>query len=421
MKVLIITYYWPPAGGSGVQRWLKFVKYFRNFGIEPIVYTVTNGNYIKTDESLLNEIPRDTRVLKQTMWQPEQLLFWRKPRSKHKQVATLTQNKFLTFIRGNFFVPDPKVFWVKKSVRFLTKVIRENNIEVIVSTGPPHSMHLIALKIKQKLGIQWLADFRDPWSNLYYNTDFKYLSIIKKIHKKLETKVLQQADVITTVSNSLQLEFEKTSNNVKVVTNGFDNEVLAVNEVLPDKKFSISYIGLLPKQSHSDMFFKVLKSLIDTHEKFKKDLTVNFVGDIANEVKAAVNKYQLEDYVNFKGYVQHQEAIQIQQKSQVLLLLIPNVKYNKGILTGKLFEYITTKRPILAIAPKQGDLEEVLSRTNSGTVVEYTNEKKLTEEILRLYHLYRCKTLHTQPKNILQFHRQELTRQMAENLKQLIT
>ena len=243
----------------------------------------------------------------------------------------------------------------------------------------------------------------------------------KKIHKKLETKVLQQADVITTVSNSLKLELEKTSNNVKVVTNGFDDEVLAVNEVQLDKKFSISYIGLLPKQSHSDLFFKVLKSLIDTTDNFKEDLNVNFVGDIANEVKVAVNKYQLEDYVNFKGYVQHQEAIQIQQKSQVLLLLIPNVKYNKGILTGKLFEYITTKRPILAIAPKQGDLEEVLSKTNSGTVIEYTNEKKLTEEILRLYDLFRSKTLHTQPKNILQFHRKVLTRQMAENLKQLIT
>ena len=421
MKVLIITYYWPPAGGSGVQRWLKFVKYFRNFDIEPIVYTVCNGNYIKTDESLLNEIPENTVVLKQAIWQPEQLLFWKKPQSNHKQVATLTQNKFLTFIRGNFFVPDPKVFWVKKSVRFLTKFIRENNIDAIVSSGPPHSMHLIALKVKQKLDVKWLADFRDPWSNLYYNTDFNYLSIIKKIHKKLETKVLQQADVITTVSNSLKLELEKTSNNVKVVTNGFDDEVLAVNEVQLDKKFSISYIGLLPKQSHSDLFFKVLKSLIDTTDNFKEDLNVNFVGDIANEVKVAVNKYQLEDYVNFKGYVQHQEAIQIQQKSQVLLLLIPNVKYNKGILTGKLFEYITTKRPILAIAPKQGDLEEVLSKTNSGTVIEYTNEKKLTEEILRLYDLFRSKTLHTQPKNILQFHRKVLTRQMAENLKQLIT
>jgi len=421
LKVLIITYYWPPAGGSGVQRWLKFVKYFRNFDIEPIVYTVCNGNYIKTDESLLNEIPENTVVLKQAIWQPEQLLFWKKPQSNHKQVATLTQNKFLTFIRGNFFVPDPKVFWVKKSVRFLTKFIRENNIDAIVSSGPPHSMHLIALKVKQKLDVKWLADFRDPWSNLYYNTDFNYLSIIKKIHKKLETKVLQQADVITTVSNSLKLELEKTSNNVKVVTNGFDDEVLAVNEVQLDKKFSISYIGLLPKQSHSDLFFKVLKSLIDTTDNFKEDLNVNFVGDIANEVKVAVNKYQLEDYVNFKGYVQHQEAIQIQQKSQVLLLLIPNVKYNKGILTGKLFEYITTKRPILAIAPKQGDLEEVLSKTNSGTVIEYTNEKKLTEEILRLYDLFRSKTLHTQPKNILQFHRKVLTRQMAENLKQLIT
>lgn len=419
MKVLIITYYWPPAGGSGVQRWLKFVKYFREFDVEPVVYTVDNANYIKEDKTLLDEIPKGIQVLKQPIWQPEQLFFWKQKKQNNNQVATLTQNKFLSFIRGNFFIPDPKVFWVKKSVRFLKKVVEEQKIDVVISTGPPHSMHLIAKQLNEQTNVKWLADFRDPWSNLYYNEDFNHSSIAKKIHQNLEKKILQQADVVTTVSNSLKLEFEKTSNNVKVITNGFDTEVLDKKELKLDKKFSISYIGLLPKQSHSDLFFKVLRTLIDTNKNFAKDLQVNFIGDIANEVKLAVEKYNLQNYVTFTGYVSHKKAIEYQQKSQVLLLLIPNVKHNRGILTGKLFEYLTTNRPILAIAPKEGDLEKILENTNTGIVVDYEDEELLTKEILRLYNLFASNNLKVQSTDIMQFHRKELTKQMAKTLKQL--
>jgi glycosyltransferase involved in cell wall biosynthesis len=420
LKVLIITYYWPPAGGSGVQRWLKFVKYFKEFGIEPIVYTVENANYIKEDKTLLSEVPKEITVLKQTIWQPEQLFFWKKNKQNKQQVATLTQNKLLSFVRGNFFIPDPKVFWIKKSVRFLKKVIKDQKIDIIVSTGPPHSMHLIAQRLKQDTKVKWLADFRDPWSNLYYNEDFNHSIIAKKLHKKLETKVLQQANVVTTVSNSLQKEFSKIAKNVQVITNGFDTEVVNTSENQLDKKFSISYIGLLPKQSHSDLFLKVVKKLIDTNEIFRKNIKLNFVGDIANEVKLAVEKYKLQNYVTFKGYVSHEEAIQIQQKSQVLLLLIPNVKHNKGILTGKLFEYLTTNRPILAVGPKGGDLEEVLQKTNTGNLFNYDDEAGLTKEILRLYKFYLSNNLEVQFTNIKQFHRKELTRQMVKILKQQV-
>lgn len=419
MKVLIITYYWPPAGGSGVQRWLKFVKYFQEFGIEPIVYTVDNANYIKEDSTLLREIPKGTEVLKQSIWQPEQMLFWKSKKHNEKQVSSLTQNKFLSFIRGNFFIPDPKIFWVRKSVRFLKKVVKEQKIDVIVSTGPPHSMHLIAQKLKQQTKVKWLADFRDPWSNLYYNEDFSHSSIAKRIHQNLEKKVLQQADVVTTVSNSLKKDFDKIAKNVKVITNGFDTKVLEKTAAHLDDKFSISYIGLLPKQSNSDLFFRVIKILIDSNKGFKKDVQLNFVGDIANEVKLSVEKYNLENYVTFKGYVPHKKAIEFQQKSQVLLLLIPNVKHNKGILTGKLFEYLKSKRPILAIAPKEGDLDEILQKTNTGFVIDYEDETAMIKEILRLYGLFVSNKLEVESTDIMQFHRKELTRQMADILKQI--
>ena len=168
MKVLIITYYWPPAGGSGVQRWLKFVKYLRDFGIEPIVYTVDDANYPKEDKSLLKEIPEEIEVLKNSIWEPTDVLFWKKKHQQKKDISNSTNSGILSFIRGNFFIPDPKVFWVKTSVNFLGEYLKKNKVDVLISTGPPHSMHLIAKKIKEKFNLPWLADFRDPWSDLYY-------------------------------------------------------------------------------------------------------------------------------------------------------------------------------------------------------------------------------------------------------------
>ena len=419
MKVLIITYYWPPAGGSGVQRWLKFVKYLQDFGIEPIVYTVDNANYPKEDSTLLKEVPKNIKILKQPIWEPTNLLFWKKKNAVKKGISNVSKGGFLSFIRGNFFIPDPKVFWVKPSVKFLQKYILEHKIDTIISTGPPHSMHLIAQKLHQKNYIKWIADFRDPWTNLYYNTDFNQLNSAKNKNLKLEISVLKNADCVLTVSNSLKKEFSKIAKNVAVITNGFDDEVLENRNVALDKKFTISYIGLLPKQSNPKMFFKVLEKLCKEDITFKKDLQLNLIGDIADEVKKEIEGTNLNNNTNFVGYVSHEKAIEYQQKAQVLLLLIPNVKNNKGILTGKLFEYLTAKRPILAMGPEDGDLQEILENTNSGVVINYNSEEKLTLEIERLYKRYKTGFLEIDSKNSNQYHRKELTNQLSKIIKNL--
>ncbi|WP_088323182.1 glycosyltransferase family 4 protein [Polaribacter tangerinus] len=418
MKVLIITYYWPPAGGSGVQRWLKFVKYLQDFNITPIVYTPDTIDFPKLDESLLKEIPDNVEVLKQPIWNPINLFFWKKNK-KQQGVSSATNNKFLSFIRGNFFVPDAKVFWVKPSVNFLCKYIKENDVEVIISTGPPHSMHLIAQKIKQKIPVKWIADFRDPWTNIYYNKEFSQTLFAKKRNLKLEKSVLSSADYIVTVSNSLKRTFLETAKNVAVITNGYDDEVLENEAVQVSKKFTISYIGLLPKQSNPTILFKVLKHISDENDTFKKDLQIQFIGDIANEVKEEINVNNLTENTQFVDYVSHDKAVKFQKESQVLLLLIPNVPNNKGILTGKLFEYLTSKRPILAIGPEESDLSEILKNTNAGIVVDFNNEQKLTTAILRLYKSYKNGSLQSETINIDKFHRRELTKQLAKIIKQI--
>lgn len=420
MKVLIITYYWPPAGGSGVQRWLKFVKYLQDFGIEPIVYTVDNANYPKEDISLFSEIPKNITVLKNPIFEPTDVFFWKQKGLKKDDVSNSINNGFMSFIRGNFFIPDPKIFWVNSSVKFLQKYLNENSVDCIISTGPPHSMHLIAKQLKKKNNIKWIADFRDPWTDLYYNNVFKQLSFAKKKNKELEKSVLENADCILTVSNSLKNDFAKIAKKVEVITNGFDKEVLKDESVILDSKFTISYIGLLPKQSNPTVFFNVIQQLCESNSTFKNDVKLLFVGDISNEVKLAVQQNNLSEITEYKDYVSHKEAIAYQKKSQVLLLLIPNVQNSAGILTGKLFEYLTAKRPILALGPEKGDLNDILTHTNAGVVINHSNEAQLLTEIIRLYQQYKNGTLTVKSRNIEQYHRKNLTEKLAVIIKNTI-
>ena len=419
MKVLIITYYWPPAGGSGVQRWLKFVKYLQGFDIEPVVYTVDNVNYPKEDKTLINEVPKNIQILKQPIWEPTDLLFWKKKTAQKNDVSNSVNNGLLSFIRGNFFIPDPKVFWVNSSVKYLQNFLNSNKIDVIISTGPPHSMHLIAQKLIRKNKVKWIADYRDPWTDLYYNKDFNQLSFAKNKNEKLESAVLKNADCVLTVSKSLKKEFDKKAKRVEVITNGFDDEVLTKNLIRLDKKFTISYIGLLPKQSNPKLLFKVLNSLCKENKDFRNDLQINFIGDISDDIKAEIENHNLTENASFIGYVSHREAIEYQKKSQVLLLLIPNVEKSEGILTGKLFEYLTAKRPILAIGPEKGDLSEILKQTNAGVVVDFNNEEKLVSEINTLYQQYKTGEIKVDSIGVEQYHRKELTQNLSEIIKSL--
>jgi glycosyltransferase involved in cell wall biosynthesis len=419
LKVLIITYYWPPAGGSGVQRWLKFVKYLQEYGIEPVVYTVDNARYLKEDKTLLDDVPRNTKVLKHSIWEPTDLLFWKKKKSQKSGISNISQNRFLSFIRGNFFIPDPKVFWVNSSVKFLQKYLNSNKVDAIISTGPPHSMHLIAQKLHKKNKLKWIADFRDPWTDLYYNKDFSEQSFAKKKNKILEKLVLKNADCVLTVSESLKEQFSINARRVEVITNGYDNEIRSAEDTVLDKLFTISYIGLLPKQSNPKLFFKVLQELCSQNEDFKNDLKLNFIGDISDDVRVEVLKNNLEKNTSFKGYVDHEKAIEFQNKAQVLLLLIPNIEKSKGILTGKLFEYLIAKRPILAIGPEDGDLSEILKETDSGILIDFSNREQLSSEILKFYHQYKKGNLKVNSKNIGKYHRKELTKKLAFIIKSL--
>ncbi len=423
MKALIITYYWPPAGGSGVQRWLKFVKYLQDFDIEPVVYVPENAQYPIKDVSLEKDIPKNIEVLKQPIWEPNNILSLFKKNSK-QSAGFLNPNPsfvgaILQKIRANYFIPDARKFWVKPSVKFLKNYLSKNNIDVVITTGPPHSLHLIGLQLKKEIGVKWISDFRDPWTDIDY---FHQLPLSKKArskHHQLEQEVLRSADAVLVVGKTMKENYKIFSDNIHVITNGFDSSLNEIKENLLDKKFSITHIGMMNSDRNPLVLWKVLSDLCRENKEFEHDLEIRLIGKVAAEIDELIEKYQLKNIVKI-DYLPHNEVKIHQQKSQVLLLAINNVPSAKGILTGKIFEYLQAKRPILAIGPEDGDLAEVLNLTKAGTIVDFEDKEKLKSTILKLYSAYKKGDLTIESSNIEQYHRKNLTEQLSIVIKDLV-
>jgi glycosyltransferase involved in cell wall biosynthesis len=416
-KALIITYYWPPAGGSGVQRWLKFVKYFRDFGVEPVVYTVENPNYPILDESLAKDIPEDIEILKQSIWEPNNLFaFFGK--KKTESAGFLNPNpslfgKMLQYIRANYFIPDARKFWVKPSTSYLKKYLKLNKIDVVITTGPPHSLHLIGLNLKKELNIKWIADFRDPWTEIDY---FQQLPLTRNSIEKhlfLENEVLKNADAVLVVGKTMRENFTTFNNQVITVTNGFDEEFTETFADL-DPKFTVTHIGLMNADRNPKMLWEVLEEIISENAEFAADFELKLIGKSDASVLTDISKHQLTKNVQIIDYVAHDKVVEFQKKSQVLLLIVNNVPSAKGIITGKIFEYLIAKRPILSIAPTNGDLAEILKETNGGLVVDFGNNQTLKSAILNLYAKFKQGNLTAESKNIAQFHRKNLTKKVSE-------
>ena len=419
-KVLIITYYWPPAGGPGVQRWLKFIKYLPEFNIEPIVYIPSNPNYPIIDESLVDEIPEGLTIINQPIAEPYKLaskISGGKSETISKGIITdnkkqSVMERLMLFIRGNFFIPDARKKWVKPSVNYLSTYIKDYKINTIITTGPPHSLHLIGEQLKRKLDINWIADFRDPWTTIGYHKKLKLMPMAKNKHKALEAKVLNAADNIVVTSNNTKLNFETlTKQRINVITNGYDVE--SVGQIKLDEKFSISHIGSLLSDRNPEVLWNVLEEIVNEDKIFASMFKLNFVGDISKDILRSLEIHNLSQYVSLKGYVPHVEAIKYQKQSQVLLLIEIDSEDTKCIIPGKLFEYMVSNRPILAIGPKGSDVNEILRTTNTGNYFLYTDHDSIKEAILDMFQAFRTGTLESNAIGLEQYSRRALTAKLA--------
>ncbi len=429
-KVIIITYYWPPSGGAGVQRWLKFVKYLKDFGWEPIVYTAENGEMPVIDESLQKDIPANTTILKTKIWEPYN--FYKKLLGKgnekinaaflNESGKTSKLSKFAVWIRGNFFIPDARKFWIKPSIKYLNNYIQQNKVDAIISSGPPHSMHLIALGIKSKnKNIKWIADFRDPWTNIDFYKDLMLTSFANKKHKRLEKQVLRESDAVISIGKSMSTELFEINDKIqkekfKIIPNGYDEGDLSKKEVEKDLKFTIAHIGTLVKTRNPKVLWNVLQELVTENDSFKEQLEIKLVGKIDVFVMDNIKKHNLNAYVNKIDYLPHNLVIEEQQKSKVNLLLVNNTPNAKGILTGKFFEYLSAGSPILAIGPTDGDLAEILNETKSGFISDFNDAKSLKINLLNLFNNSQIQRNEDAIKN---YSRKKLTEKLASILNEL--
>jgi hypothetical protein len=428
-RVLIITYYWAPSGGAGVQRWLKFVKYLREFGWEPFVYAPENPEYPSEDLSFEKDIPPGLEILKTPIWEPYDIYRKLSGRKGEKiNAGFISENrksgwkdKLSIWVRGNFLIPDPRKFWIKPSVNFLTDHLKKNPVDAIVSTGPPHSMHLIGLELKKQFPkISWIADFRDPWTNIDFYNDLNLTCLADKIHHRLERKVVRSADCVLVVSSDMKREYQALHpKRIELITNGYDADDLEVTALQPDKKFSLSHIGTLNTARNPKTLWKVLGELSKEHADFSQDLQINLIGKTDFSVIEEVKNKGLLLNLNKIDYVSHNEAVILQKSSQILLLLIDNSANAKGILTGKFFEYLAAQRPILAIGPTDGDVAEVLRETNAGAIVDFDDEAKTKELIKNFYNKFKSGNLKISSKSIEKYSRKALTEQLAVVLDDL--
>ncbi|SHN21947.1 Glycosyltransferase involved in cell wall bisynthesis [Cyclobacterium lianum] len=425
-RVLIITYYWPPSAGSGVQRWLKFTKFLPEFGWQPVVFTPENPDFGLSDSTLEKEVAPTTEVLKFPIWEPYQLFRLAKGKKLKDTGVILGQknpsmlDRLAVWMRGNLLIPDPRVFWVKPSVKFLADICGQNNFSAIITTGPPHSMHLIGRNLKRKTGLPWLADFRDPWSEWEFLDTLKLTSGARNKHRQLEASVFREADVLSTISPTFAAEMgELADRNIQLITNGFDPDDLPADfqQHRPETALlEIVYTGVIDSIRNPLPFLHALKAVFGKEQGIVR---LTFVGKVSSQVLAAIKKDDwLERHVVLTGYLSHSEVFAHYKKANALLLILTQTKNAKGNIPGKLFEYMATGRPIIGLGDPGGDAAAIIRKAGAGIVFAHEDLEGLSRHLSALR--YQNPPEKRSGAKLELFHRRNLTETLAKLLEKMV-
>ncbi|HEX2974441.1 MAG TPA: glycosyltransferase family 4 protein [Bacteroidales bacterium] len=384
-KVLIITYYWPPSGGAGVQRWFKFAKYLPEYGWEPVILTIDPeyAAYPVTDKSLAAEMPEGLKVF--TTKATDFFRIYKKDKSKIPTAGFATsidnsfKGKLLRFIRGNFFIPDPRKGWNKYAFRKACELIDSMNISHVITTSPPHSTQLMGIKLKKRFpSIKWIADLRDPWTDIYYYDLFYPTPVSRSIDRRYENMVLSQADSLITVGQNLAEAFKLKNNSVRdkilVITNGYDDRDFQNLTVSNPVRFTITYVGTL-----SEVY--PIYSFLEAISRIKQDFLLRFAGTVPQEIRSKIIEAAGINRTEFVPYCPHSEAVRIMTESSILLLIIPETKQSKVITTGKVFEYMASRRPVLYIGPEDGDAAVILRNAGYNGIFSGKESNEISEFI----------------------------------------
>ena len=434
-RVLIITYYWPPSGGSGVQRWLKMSKYLPENGWQPVIYTADGAEYPVEDLSLIKDVAPEAEIIRRPIIEPysfyKKFLGIKKDEkikagfiNEGKKKSAWKENLSI-WLRGNLFIPDARCWWVRPSVRFLKKYLQENPVDAIISTGPPHSMHLIAKELHKKFNIPWVADFRDPWTDIDFFSELKLTKRSLKKHHRLQYQVLTEANKVVTVGWDWAKGLESHgAKDVAVITNGYDFNIeeLKTKSDLSES-FTMSHVGIIGAARNATKFWAALGELIKDNNipDFSNLLKIRLIGQVDNSVLLSIKENNLENHVEIIPYIPHEKVIIEQSSSQVLLLFVNNSPNAKGILTGKIFEYMASGRPIMAIGPKDGDTAIILDETKSGFIVDFEDKDGMKKMILDLFEKYKENQLITKEnESVKKYSRRALAKEYVNLIERIL-
>lgn len=438
-KVLFITYYFPPSGGAGVQRSLKFVKYLPEFGWEPIVLAPQDADYPAYDESLLKEIPKSTKIYRSKIIEPYK--FYRKFTGKKPgeatDIATLTRvskqqqkfnERFSEFIRSYIFIPDARIGWRPFAVHEGLRIIQKEGINVLFSSAPPYTCHLIGKALKNKTNLPWVCDFRDSWVD--WLSAAKRSGLPHKIECKMEHAVLKQADRILSVSPGVQEDLQSRHPNLIDdrwihLPNGYDSadfKNLSPTPQAESTKLVVTYTGSLYGNRNPNHLLKVLGQLIAEDPSWKHDFRMIFVGRVGKPIQAQLSAEKFKGMIRIIPYVTHQESIRYLLASDLLLLIIDDAPANKGILTGKLYEYLGARKPILALAP-EGDAASLIRKLKAGFVIPPKDVVQIKNILVEIRNRWRTNQLNSNlfdEEKIKALDRKELTFRLANILNEIL-
>lgn len=425
-RVLVIAYYWPPSGGSGVQRWVKMCKYLPSLDWQPVVYTPSNPAVTSFDETLAADIPAEVEVLRRPILEPGQFA----KRSTAAQVTPINSQKktfkqrIAMWIRGNCFIPDPRVLWVWPSGNFLCKYLKEHPVDAIVSTGPPHSMHLIAKHVARRTGLPWVSDFRDPWTKMFY---FKHLNLTSRaedMHVKMELSVLDESTRVVAVSPLVLQDFAQvTKTPVSLITNGFDADDFAPGPraSFVSERFTLVHAGLFAADGNPLCMWEVLGELCAHDTGFKKDFLLEFCGKTDSAVLKAAADAGLGDNMHDYGYVDHKSVVEKMKDAAVLMLPLRREPEYRATLPGKLFEYLASRRPVIGIGQKDGAMAAILASTGAGQTFGWEEKEAVSAWILEKYGLWKKGILDDNKADISAYSREGLAAAYARLLNEITT
>ncbi len=398
-KILFITYYFPPASGAGVQRPMSLVKNLLKYGIEPIVITVDPevASYAGTDVQLLKEIPSTVRVFRTDT--NEHYKYYKRLVTKNIPTAGFANEsqpgflqKAARFLRGNFYFPDPRKGWFKYAMAQAEKIIKEEQIDIVFTTSPPQSTHLIGLELKKKLGVQWICDLTDPWTDIYYFKQLYHLPFALEINKRMELQVLENADKLITCSHNFRELFLKKSSkisakNFEILYVGYDADHFKNLISAPSAdEFVITYTGTIADSYNPKAFFRALKRLI-TDDSVK--LKMRFVGMVSEGVQTMISACGIDSITEYTGTVSHDQSLEYLMKSTILLLIVPQNENNEGIIPGKIFEYFASRKPIIALANPKGDVADLINENKWGRSFAHEEEEAMYAYLKELWEAWK--------------------------------